>query len=137
MHRVYVASKLWHWEKWLKWEEKYVHDVMIISRWINVMRHHKTEDEVVRWTTPGYARRGWEMNYQDICTADVVIVYAEHDVLRGALIEIGMAIAEGKPIILVGNSPSYSEWVHLHNVIAQVNDFEDIVPHLNSWKTGW
>lgn len=132
MLKVYVASKLWHWKKWLEWEDANVHDVKIISRWVNVMRHHETEEEIVRYTTPDYAHKGWQMNIEDVKDADLLVVYAENEDLRGALIEVGIALASGVPIILVGNSASYSEWTYHSLVQEHVEKLESVVPNLKA-----
>ena len=137
MYRIYGASKLWHWEKWLEWEHKFVHDVILISRWINVMRFHQTEDAVIKYTTREYAKKSWQMNIQDVSTADFLVVYSEDDVLRGALVEVGLALAYKTPIILVGNSPSFSEWTHLNDVYAHVEHLDDVLPALETSKKGW
>lgn len=137
MDRIYPASKLWHWEKWLQWEEACCHDIKLNARWINMMRSHKTEEKLQEYTTPEYAAYGWYMNMEDIKTSDFLVVYSDNDTLRGALIEVGMAMALGTPIILVGNSPSYSEWVDHWSVKEHVNDLDDVVSAINSYKKGW
>lgn len=137
MIRVYPASKLWHWEKWIEWEEDNTHNVKLTARWINVMRHFKTDNALFDHTTPEYAAKGWSMNIADIENSDYLVVFANDEILRGALIEVGVALANNIPIVLVGNSQSYSEWGHHLLVINHVPRLSDVLPAINKYKTGW
>lgn len=52
-----------------------------------------------------------EENFSDIKEADFVVVYAEDgETLKTALVEVGWAMAWGKPVIVVGTHESYQPW---------------------------
>lgn len=61
--------------------------------------------------TPENAANFWKIDEADVLVSDIVLVYAvDGDVLRGALVEAGMAIAYGVPVAVVGTSESYGTW---------------------------
>ena len=67
---------------------------------------------------PNSASIFWDQDSADIAKSDVVLVYAEaEDVLRGALVEAGMALALDKRVVVIGENASYSTWQHHRNVI--------------------
>lgn len=52
-----------------------------------------------------------EENFSDIRDADWLVVYAEKgETLKTALVEVGWAMAWGKPVIVVGDHDSYRPW---------------------------
>src|SRR5260221_5839328 len=106
--KVYTASKLRHAELWraLKWE-----NVIWTARW-PFIHVDKIPD------TGGFAARFWEHDMQDVAKADLVLVYAEpEDKLRGALVEVGAALATGKKVIVIGEHEDYGTWQFHPNVI--------------------
>jgi hypothetical protein len=87
MTRIYISSKVKYAPVWRALRAS---GVPIISSWID----HET---VTSWDVL------WEMCVQEASVADVVIVYAEPgDVLAGALVEVGAALAAGRRVISVG-----------------------------------
>lgn len=72
----------------------------------------------------------WLECKEDIVSADVVLVYAEDgDVLKGALVEVGIAIANGIPVIIVtseANRSAYGTWIYLDGV-EWTNTLEDAI----------
>lgn len=121
MLRIYTASKLKHAAKWRQLCEDnavlYAH-----ARWLKHSRM-QTPD------TPENAKTFWLQDEQDVKDADVVLVYAESDdKLRGALVEAGIAIACGIPVIVVGEHEDYGTWQYHPGVrrmpsLASVIDF--------------
>ena len=103
MLRVYTASKLTKGEMWRRLHEEWP-EVFFHARWLkhNVIG---TED------SPRNAKRFWIEDEEDVQHADIILVYAEpDDHLKGALVEVGMGIAYGKRIAVIGEHPDYSTW---------------------------
>lgn len=100
--KIYIASKTKHAEKWKKLRNA---GVNIISTWI---------DE---------AGAGESKNLTDLAarcideakSADRLILYCEpSDKLKGALIEVGAALASGVPVYVVGWGESLSTALNQH-----------------------
>jgi nucleoside 2-deoxyribosyltransferase len=114
MIRVYTASKLKHALKWRELCANTSH-VQFHARWL---KHNSlgTPD------TPEHAAEFWLQDEQDVRDADAVMVYAEgDDHLRGALVEAGIAIATGVPVIVVGTHADYGTWQH-HPGVQRADD---------------
>lgn len=119
MLRVYTASKLKHAAMWRDLCARTYH-VQFHARWL---KHNSigTPD------TPEHAAEFWLQDEQDVKHADVVMVFASgDDHLRGALVEAGMAIAYGVPVIVVGTHPDYGTWQH-HPGVMRVADLDAAV----------
>ena len=122
MIRVYTASKLKHARYWRELCET-THHVQFHARWL---KHNRigTPD------TPEHASLFWLEDEQDVRDADAVLVYAEgDDHLRGALVEAGMAIAYGVPVIVVGTHPDYGTWQN-HPGVIRAKDIHDAMMQL-------
>jgi len=103
MLRVYPASELSRANTWRRLCDTNDH-IILNARWL---KHIKigTPD------TPDRARSFWLQDERDIKSADVLLVWAEDgEHLKGALVEVGMAIAYGVPVITVGKHCDYSTW---------------------------
>jgi nucleoside 2-deoxyribosyltransferase len=75
--------------------------------------------------TAYFAKLFWGQDLEDVLRADFVLVYTEDDdKLRGALVEAGMAIASGKSVIVVGDSPEYGTWQY-HKAVYRVPTLND------------
>lgn len=85
---VYVASRVKHAEMWRRLREKYP----IISTWIDEAGENETEDLGELWH-----RIGKEI---EACCAFVLHVESSDFPLKGALVEIGIALAMGKPVFV-------------------------------------
>jgi len=117
MIRVYTASKLAQASMWSalqkQWPGVYFH-----ARWL---RHVAlgTPD------LPENAVRFWVEDQEDVSLADAVLIYAaptEH--LRGALVEAGMAIAKGVPVIVLGDHVDYGTWQY-HPAVRRAADVNE------------
>ena len=110
MIRVYTASKLHMVPFWKGLEKEWDGLVYFHARWLKHLELGIPE-------TPENARRFWVEDLEDVSTSDAVMIYADSpkDQLRGALVEIGHAIANGKPIIVVGDHHSYGSWQYHPN----------------------
>lgn len=93
------------------------------GKWLSLRR-----DEQVEWTahwpdidvedTPDNSAWFWRIDHNNVAISDFVLVYAEEgDVLRGALIEAGIAIGMGKTVIVVGSHFCYGTWQYHPAVI--------------------
>lgn len=92
MSRIYIASKARHAHLWRELRDA---GVPIISTWI---------DEAGPGETSDFANL-WERCIHESAECDALIVYREYgDVLKGAFIETGSALASGKPVYAVGFS---------------------------------
>jgi nucleoside 2-deoxyribosyltransferase len=117
MLRVYTASKINTGKLWRQlhtdWPEVYFH-----ARWLkhNVLGTEDTNDN---------ASKFWQEDVEDIKTSDYLIIYAvsrdEH--LRGALVEAGIALGEGIPVIVVGEHKDYGTWQY-HPLCKKVSSLE-------------
>lgn len=122
MIRVYTASKLRHGSKWRALCHVTRH-VQFHARWL---KHNLigTPDD------PEVAKEFWLEDEQDVRDADAVIVYAEEgDHLRGALVEAGIAIACGVPVIVIGDHPDYGTWQY-HPGVIRAPDIDKALVYL-------
>lgn len=111
---VYTASKLSLAPLWLNlisaWPE-----VHFTARWV---KDHVSAAGEPKW--PGDEAHGrvfWQHDWEDVARARVVLCYGRPDeVLRGALVEAGIALGMGKNVIVVGQNASYSTWQYHRNV---------------------
>lgn len=135
MTKIYIASKASHRPHW---RELRGHGHNIISRWIDV-------DDKYIGTTFGDPvsldyRALWDTCVQDVIACDVLICYVEPDeVLKGALIEVGVALGLGKRVICVGHKSDYLKngtWIN-HRSIELVAGwgFGDILESLRVQET--
>lgn len=126
MLRVYTASKLKHAPMWRELCASTPH-LQFHARWL---KHNSlgTPD------TPEHAVEFWLQDEQDVRDADAVLVMAEgDDHLRGALVEAGMAIAYGVPVIVVGTHADYGTWQH-HPGVTRMDDLASALLYLRSLK---
>jgi len=116
MLKSYTASKLEKAPMWKRLQDEWPFE--FTARWF---QYHvgKVPD------TPSFAKFFWQEGEQDVRRSDVVICYCEGgDVLRGALVEVGIAIAWGKPVIVVGDNPSTGTWSY-HPLVFRVATLEE------------
>lgn len=72
---------------------------------------------------PGACRKGWLRDMRDVSQCDVLMVYGAHGkTLRGALVEAGVALALGKPVIVMGDHESYGTW-QFHPGVVRLGSF--------------
>lgn len=106
MISVYVASKLHHAPMWLELFRAHQCTkgrIHFTSRWPYLVG--QVEE------SPGAAKHFWIDDLADLTRADVVLAYAEEtDLLAGSLVEVGMALGQGKTVVLVGESQQFSTW---------------------------
>lgn len=104
------------------------HNLVIISSWIDEGDNHDD-------CTPLQFAGKWITNYREVSEAKALVVYVEkRDVLRGALVEAGIALGQHKPVILVGDPhhPSFGSWQY-HPLTHAVPDLEAARAVIQSW----
>lgn len=92
MSGIYVASRASLSERGAMWRDLRAKGAPIISTWIDETGEGETEDFGELWTRI----------MREIAAAHVLVFYAETGdfPLKGALIEVGAALALGKPVIV-------------------------------------
>lgn len=116
--KIYIASKARHRPRWREFRDGMGYQ--IISRWID------TGDKYIG-TTAGDAmsdldyRQLWRECVQDVRDCDVLVLYVEEgEHLKGALIELGIALGLKKEIIVTGPLGDNGTW-HYHDKV-EVSD---------------
>jgi len=109
MNKIYVASKAYHRPSWRQWRDR---GLKITSRWIDV------PDEFIGRTLPQELDfvQLWTHCIEDVINADVLVLYCgQGDVLKGAILELGAALAMSKPCFICGDRESVlnnGTWLH-------------------------
>lgn len=102
---VYVASKTLHAPTWRMLRDR---GVKVISTWIDEAGTDETKDFADLW------RRCIE----EASTADFTLAYRREDeVMKGALVEIGAALASGARVMLVGDFTNFGSFMNHQNCI--------------------
>jgi hypothetical protein len=131
MPKVYIASKFKHGVWWKKLyedsrnfsllsdEPKHPwYGIEFTSRWFKNYAGNVPDE-------PQFCKIGWVHDVEDVAAADVLIIYAEpEDNLRGALVEVGVALANDLWIIAVGDHPDYGTWQY-HPYVHKVNTMDE------------
>jgi len=129
MIRVYPSSKLSASSVWEALEAEW-DDVYFCARWL---KHVRLGTPHAKENAPEF----WVQDEEDVAAADAVLVYARpDDKLRGALVESGIAIALGIPVIVVGDHPDFSTWVY-HPGVIRVKDLNAAHAELKRLNVGY
>ena len=118
--KVYTASKLSDGPLWREVQDEW-QEITIVARWPFL---HVTEAGAPGWPEDcaAHGREFWQHDHDDVAACDVVLVHSQSDKpLVGALIEVGMGLALGKAVVLVGSHPSFGTW-RFHNGVRHVAD---------------
>lgn len=103
--KIYFASKSAHGSLWKMVRQDYA-EIKVVSTWIDECEKGETEDHSDLW----------KRCVDEPKTADVLILYVEPgEYLKGALVEVGSALSNGVPVIVVGDISQHS-WRHHHLV---------------------
>ena len=114
MIRVYTASKIALAPFWHQFAAE-CPEVFLCSRWLKHMAIGTAD-------TPENAKHFWQEDFQDVAGCDLLLCYAtEGQTLHGALVEVGVALALGKPVMVIGEHPSYGTW-QWHPGVIRVPD---------------
>lgn len=100
--RVYIASKLRHANLFMRLREEYP-DIHFTARWpIVASLGSEAQRPVYQWMSESEI---------EISNSDCVLVYAEAgEILKTALVQVGIAYSRRIPIFVVGEHDSYAEW---------------------------
>lgn len=130
--KVYTASKLPDRQVWLHMREDPDWDfVDFTATWI--------DDPAVGIELAGgecppeELRASWSGNLRDVRGSDFILLYGRNAPLRGALIECGVAIALGIPILAVALDPSHT-W-SFHQSVTRFDTFREARQHLLQYTT--
>lgn len=123
---VYAASRASVPERGAMWRTLRAHGARIVSSWI---------DEDGEGQTADFGEL-WSRIEAEIRSADRLVLYAEPSdfPLKGALVEVGMAIAMGKPVYLIlpdveldpRNFRPLGSWA-AHPLVSRITDVEAAV----------
>lgn len=120
--KVYIASKVHHYASWLELRDKRP-DVQFTSTWI---------DEAGEGETSDYTELA-ERCIREVLAADFILLYCTtNEVLKGALIEVGAALAMGKEIRCVGDTSSLSRVFCRHRLWKWFSSIEQALNPDNS-----
>lgn len=127
MKRVYLASKLEHEPLLHDFRVSLRADVIVVSRWLDMTSFEKKG-------TPADFVWCWLVDENDVRKCDILVVFGKtEDQLRGALVEVGMAIALGKLVIAVGDCKSYGSWQY-HPQVIRVDNFSQARQIIEEWR---
>ena len=116
MIRVYVASRLANAPMIRTLASPHL---FLCARWLQHVATGTPDDA-------DHARRFWPEDVADAAGADLLVVYAApEDHLRGALVEAGVAIHAGVPVVVVGDHPDYGTWRY-HPGVMRVAHLEEL-----------
>lgn len=119
MLRVYPASKVKHAQKWLDLHANDP-DFFFHARWLKASKTESNFNDIA-------FERLWGMCQEDVENADVILAYAEKgDVLKGAFVEVGMALAYGVKVVEIGCEGS---WVN-HEGVTRFETLEEALDSL-------
>lgn len=115
---VYTASKTAHADKWRALRSR---GVNVISTWI---------DEAGAGETLCFTDL-WIRCVREASTADIVMLYREAgEVLKGALVEAGAALGNGRAVWLVGDGTGASYSFQAHPLVRRIRSLDDATAEL-------
>lgn len=122
--KVYTASRTRHAAKWRAMREA---GVTVVSTWIDEAGPGESTSVSDLWTRCVREARD----------ADVLLLYVEDGDLpiKGALVEVGAALAAGKPVCVVGNLVPGNSWM-AHPSVTECESVEMFVAGLASVVPG-
>lgn len=113
---IYVASKVAHADLWKFYRSQ---GYPINSTWIDEARDKESP------SLPDL----WRRCIEEASSAKVLVAYtADGEAMKGALVEIGAALANGVPVYYVG--PECSSW-HKHRLVTRFANLEDAMREAN------
>lgn len=108
MIRVYPSSKVRHAPMWRRLQQEVPH-VFFNARWI---KRAESQEEMDSYELAEL----WRECQQDVKDADLLLIYAEDgDQLKGAFVEVGMALAYGVKVMFVTpveDWHAFGTWMH-------------------------
>jgi hypothetical protein len=121
--KIYVASKARHRPRWRALRDTFGYH--IISQWIDVDDGY-SEDP----TGLDYGKL-WKACIQDVQDCDVLVLYVETDEhLKGALVELGVALGLKKEIIVTGDLGDNGTWFNHDQVTVSDKSIEEVMDYI-------
>lgn len=100
--KLYTASTLDHAGHWRALARNWP-EIEFCASWIR--------QDFFSEADPEACRKAWLRDMHDISQCDVLMVYGQWgEILRGALVESGVALALGKPVVVMDEHESYGTW---------------------------
>jgi hypothetical protein len=122
--KIYIASKAKHRPRWREFRDINGYD--IISKWIDIPDKFSQDSSGMDY------KRLWLNCVQDVRDCDVLVMYAEPgEVMKGALIELGIALGLGKEIIVAGDLGDNGTWWNHPNVQRSDKSVEDLMLYIH------
>lgn len=120
MIKVYIASKLKYAERFRRYREQWrLDNIDLHARWFDQAIIEQTSE-----VSPEDFHIFWLVDEEDVKTSQALIIYGEKDdKLRGALVETGIAIAQGILVIVVGDCEDFGTWQY-HPTVTRAGSFE-------------
>lgn len=120
--KIYIASKAHHRPRWRAVRDN---GYEIVSQWID------TEDKFTLDPTDLDFVKLWEMCLADIKSCDVLVLYVEDgERLKGALVELGAAIALNKEIIVTGRIGDNGSWHNHPKIEVSGKTLEEVLTYI-------
>jgi hypothetical protein len=111
-NRVYIASKAKHAPKWQALIAAGYNGIQ--CEWFNYAGTTETDDSQIDYG------QLWDHCITDVQEADALVLYCEPgEVLKGAILELGVALARDKRVILVGSDEDLrrnGSWLHVRGI---------------------
>jgi hypothetical protein len=125
--KIYIASKAKHRPRWRDFRDVMGYD--IISKWID------TEDTYIGISVADNSdldyTKLWRECVQDVKDCDVLVMYVEEgERMKGALIELGIALGLRKEIIVTGPLGDNGTWHHHDLVEVSDKSIEDLMEYI-------
>lgn len=118
--KIYGASKLKYAPLWRKLRQEWI-EHEFTNTWID------TYLDAGGGTLPDICRTAWIKNVEDVLRADCVLLFAGYhdELLRGAILEAGVAIGAGRQVIVTGLSSSYGSW-QFHPAVIRIPTLDNV-----------
>ena len=103
---IYSASKIWHAKRWQTLRD--AHGFNIVATWIDLPCGDPDNPTGAKLLTDAEKMVLWSNCVNEIIASDMTVIYTEEtDSQRGVMVEMGGALALGKPVFLIGDSPDF------------------------------
>lgn len=119
--KVYIASKVKHAARWRQWRDNRT-TIEIISTWI---------DEAEAGQTRDYSEL-WQRCISEAVEADCLVLYHEEgEELKGALVEVGAALAVGNRVYVCCKKDVFGSWVS-HKLVTVCYSLPEVIAAIYS-----
>lgn len=120
MPAIYMASKAHHRPRWRVLRD--ASGFNIVSSWIDTPDEYSTDPTGLDY------RRLWAKCVADVHRCDTLVVYVESgEHMKGALVEVGVALGLGKEVIITGDLGDNGTWAHHERVQTSDKTVEELL----------